>query len=157
MKLRLLCVGRASVPWLRQGIEEYAGRIQRYLPLTTVEIKEETGGKKGDSRYIREREGALLLEKISPAACAIVLDERGDRLASEEISALIGRHMLDGTAEIVLVIGGAYGLSDAVRQRADRILSLSALTLTHLMARLLLLEQIYRGLTILRNEPYHNR
>jgi 23S rRNA (pseudouridine1915-N3)-methyltransferase len=157
VKLRLICIGRATESWLRQGIEEYAGRIQRYLPLTIVEIREEGGGKKSDPRYIREKEGELLLEKIPPAAAVLVLDEKGEMLSSEGLAALLDRHMLHGPAEIVLVIGGAYGLSESVRQRADRLLSLSNLTLTHLMARLLLLEQLYRGLTILRNEPYHNR
>ncbi|MFA5515460.1 MAG: 23S rRNA (pseudouridine(1915)-N(3))-methyltransferase RlmH [Desulfuromonadales bacterium] len=157
MKLRLICIGRATEPWLRQGIEEYTGRIQRYLPLKTLEIKEVGGGKKADPRYIREQEGLRLLEKIPAAAAVVVLDERGKAFSSEDLSSLLGRFMVQGTAEVVLIVGGAYGLSEAIRQRADLILSLSSMTLTHLMARLLLLEQIYRGLTILRNEPYHNR
>ena len=76
---------------------------------------------------------------------------------SEGLAELLGQRMLDGTGEVALVIGGAYGLSEAVKKRADLLLSLSGLTLTHQMARLLLCEQLYRGLTILRNEPYHNR
>ena len=157
VKLRLVCIGRIGDPWLRQGIEEYAGRIQRYLPLHTLELKEEGGGKKPDPRYIREQEGTRILAKVPPGAFAVVLDERGESFSSEDFSALLGRHMVEGTPESALVIGGAYGLSDAVKKRADLLLSLSSMTLTHLMARLVLLEQIYRGLTILRNEPYHNR
>ena len=157
MKLRLICVGRLADSWLRQGVEEYAGRIRRYLPLDTVELKEADGGKKTDLRQIREREGIRILEKIPAAALAIVLDERGEAFTSETFSALLGRHMVQSTPELALIIGGAYGLSEAVKKRGDLLLSLSSMTLTHLMARLLLLEQIYRGLTILRNEPYHNR
>lgn len=158
MKLRLICVGKISENYLRVGVDEYAGRIIRYLPLLVHELKEEKGGgKKVDPRHLREREGERILEKIPAAAFTVVLDERGETLTSENVATLLERHMVQGTPEIVLVIGGPYGLSDAVRRRADLLLSLSPMTFTHQMARLFLLEQIYRGLTILRNEPYHNR
>lgn len=154
MKLRLLCVGRMSESYLKEGVEDFTGRIGRYLPLSTVELKEEKGG---DPRRLREREGERLLERIPPQSFVIVLDERGKTFSSEEVSGLLGRHMVQGTGEIVLVLGGPYGLDEAVRERGDLLLSLSPMTFTHQMARLILLEQIYRGLTILRNEPYHNR
>lgn len=154
MKLRLLCVGRMSESYLREGVGDFAARIQRYLPFSTVELKEEKGG---DARRQKEREGERLLERIPPQAFTVVLDERGKNLSSEELSALLGRHMVEGTGEMAIVIGGAYGLSDAVRARGDIVLSLSPMTFTHQMARLILLEQVYRALTILRNEPYHNR
>lgn len=158
MRLRLLCVGRLSARWLRDGTEEYAGRIARYLPFETVELREsQGGGAHGDRRFGREDEGDRLLRKIPSEACAVVLDERGKTLTSEEWSAFLGERMVRSTPEVTLVIGGAYGLSDAVKQRGDLLLSLSAMTLTHQMARLFLLEQTYRALTILRNEPYHNR
>ncbi|WP_298036281.1 23S rRNA (pseudouridine(1915)-N(3))-methyltransferase RlmH [uncultured Desulfuromonas sp.] len=157
MKLALLCVGKLSAPYLRKGAEDYSGRIRRYLPFREAELKEEKGGgKKADPRYIRDREGERILEKIPRGAFSVVLDEGGKALRSEELAGLIDRHMVQGTPELVFVIGGAYGLNDAVKKRADLVLSLSAMTFTHQMARLLLLEQIYRGLTILRNEPYHN-
>jgi len=158
VKLRLVCVGKVAEPSLRAGVEEFAARIGRYLPLMVVELKEEKGGgKKGDPRYLREREGERILEKVPAGAYVVVLDERGDAFTSEEFSALLGRHMVQGTPEMTLIIGGPYGLSEAVRRRADLLLSLSSMTFTHQMARFFLLEQIYRGLTILRNEPYHNR
>ncbi|MEJ2202200.1 MAG: 23S rRNA (pseudouridine(1915)-N(3))-methyltransferase RlmH, partial [Desulfuromonadaceae bacterium] len=94
---------------------------------------------------------------IPTEAFVIVLDERGTSLSSEGLAELIDRQMLHGISELTLVIGGAYGLSDKVRQRGNFVLSLSAMTFTHQMARLFLLEQLYRGFTILRNEPYHNR
>lgn len=156
MKLRLLCVGRITEDWLRAGIEEYAGRLRRYLPLTVVELKEEKGGRQADPAWIRSREGERLLEKLPPRGAVIVLDERGERLSSEALADRIERHMVGGTAELTFVIGGAYGLSEAVKARGDLLLSLSPMTLTHRMARLLLLEQLYRGLTIVRREPYHN-
>jgi len=158
MKLTLLAVGKLSADWLRTGADDYAGRIRRYLPLAIEELKEDkTGGKKPDSRLIRQREGEALLQRLPAHAFVVALDERGKGMTSEEVAGFLEQHMLAGTAELALVIGGAYGLSDTVRQRAQRVLSLSPMTLTHQMARLLLLEQLYRGLTILRNEPYHNR
>lgn len=158
MKLKLLAVGKLSADYLKQGVAEFDKRIRRYLPLEVVEIREEkAGGKKADVAQIKKREGQHLLEKIPADAAVIVLDERGKTVTSEGVSALLEHHMVQGTATLIFVIGGAYGLDEAVRKRADLILSLSAMTLTHQMARLFLLEQIYRGFTILRNEPYHNR
>lgn len=157
MKLRLLCVGRLATRWLQDGVADYDERIARYLPFSTLELKEEKGAGKGETERIKDGEGRRLLEKIPAQAFVVVLDEHGGSLDSERFSELIGRHMLAGTPEVVLVIGGAYGLSKAVRERADLLLSLSAMTLPHQLARLVLVEQLYRALTILRHEPYHNR
>lgn len=154
MKLRLLCVGRLSERWLRDGVEEYGGRIGRYLPFETIELRETSGG---DARYGREDEGARLLRKIPEQAFVVILDERGSGLTSEGWSAFLGERMVRSTSEVTLVIGGAYGLSDAIKARGNLQLSLSPMTFPHQLARLLLLEQTYRALTILRNEPYHNR
>lgn len=158
MKLRLLCVGRLSEAWMRSGVEEYTGRITRYLPFETIELREAAGGgSKGDIRFGREEEGERLLRKIPEPAYVVILDEQGQLLTTEAWSACLGDRMLYGPAEVILVIGGAYGLSAAVKARGDLTLSLSRMTLPHQLARLLLVEQTYRALTILRNEPYHNR
>lgn len=157
MKLRLLCVGRLAARWLQDGVADYSERVARYLPFATLELKEEKGGGKGEVERLKDGEGRRLLEKIPAHAFVIVLDERGRSLDSERFSELLGSHMLAGTQEVLLVIGGAYGLSSAVRERADLLLSLSAMTMPHQLARLVLVEQLYRALTILRHEPYHNR
>lgn len=157
MKIRLICVGRLSQGFLREGAADYAARIERYLPFSTVELKEEKIGGKVSPDVIRDREGQRILDRVPPQAHVIVLDERGSPWSSEELAAALEQHMVQGTAELVFIIGGAYGVSDAVRRRGDRLLSLSAMTFTHQMARLFLVEQLYRGFTILRNEPYHNR
>lgn len=157
MKLRLVCVGKLSEAYWRQAAEDFAARLNRYLPLNEIELKEQKAGKKADPRYICEREGERILEKIPAQAYVVVLDERGRTLTSEELAGQLDRHMVQGTAELVFVIGGAYGLSPAVKARADQILALSRLTFTHQMARLFLLEQLYRAMTIVRHEPYHNR
>jgi len=157
MKLKLLCVGKLSLGYARDGVAEYSERLSRYLPFEALELREEKGGKKADPGYVRERESEQLLAKIPDTAYMVVLDERGENLSSEHLAEMVGRHMNQGTSEIVWVIGGAYGINEKLRKRADLVLSLSRMTFTHQMARLLLMEQLYRALTILRNEPYHNR
>lgn len=157
MKLRLVCVGKLSEAWLRQGAEEYAGRLKRHFSLEIVELKEEKGGRKGDVPGLQRREGERILEKIPDQAYVVVLDERGKQLGSEHLAEMLGDRMLHGGQPWCLVIGGPYGLSPEVKQRADFLLSLSKMTFTHQMARVFLLEQLYRSSTILRNEPYHNQ
>ena len=156
MKLHLLCVGRLTEAYLQEGCQLFANRLQHYLPTTITELKEHKTGKKPDIPRIIAAEGEQLLQRAANPGCLIALDERGKTMSSVDFANLLERHMVDGTPELALVIGGPFGLSDAVRQRADRVLSLSAMTLTHQMARLLLLEQLYRACTIIRNEPYHH-
>lgn len=157
MKVRLLCVGRLSESYLQEATQLFAERIRHYLPLEIIELREEKAGKKADARYLVAREGERLLEKMPPDALVVALDEKGRQLTSEKLALQIERPMVEGRANLVFIVGGPYGLSEQVKRRADKILSLSELTFTHQMARLFLLEQIYRALTIIRNAPYHNR
>ncbi|HEY5674009.1 MAG TPA: 23S rRNA (pseudouridine(1915)-N(3))-methyltransferase RlmH [Malonomonas sp.] len=157
MKLRLICVGKLAEAWQRQAADDYAGRLQHYFPFEVCELKEEKGGRKGDIPGLLKREGERILEKIPQQSFLIVLDERGRSLGSEQLAEQLAVEMLHGGRDWCLVIGGPYGLDPAVKQRADLLLSLSKMTFTHQMARLFLLEQLYRCSTILRNEPYHNR
>ena len=156
MKFRLVCVGRLSEDWLKQGAAEYLKRLQRHYSIEIIELKEEQGQLKDVAGLVR-REGARILERIPADSVAIVLDEKGKQVSSEDLAERLQAEMLHAGRDWCLVIGGPYGLDTAVRSRADLILSLSRMTLTHQMARLLLLEQLYRSGTILRNEPYHNR
>jgi len=157
VKLRLVCVGKLTEAWQRTAAVDYAGRVQRYFPLDIVELKEEKGGRKGDTAGLLKREGVKILEKIPERAFLIVLDERGRNLGSEQVADLLSAEMLHGGRNWCLILGGPYGLDPAVRNRADLVLSLSKMTFTHQMARILLLEQLYRSCTIIKNEPYHNR
>lgn len=156
MRLNLLCVGRLNLSFASEGCAEFAGRLKRYLPLDIQEIKEHKTGRKQDLPRIIATEGEALEQKISPGAFVIVLDQGGKNLSSEGLAELMQDHMLRSIPEWTLIIGGPYGLSSVLRQRADLVLSLSPMTLTHQMARLLLLEQLYRCCTIIRNEPYHH-
>jgi 23S rRNA (pseudouridine1915-N3)-methyltransferase len=156
VKLSLLCVGRLNLPFANEGCTEFSGRLKRYLPLVIHEIKEHKTGRKQDLPRIIATEGEALEQKIPPGAFVIALDQSGKKLSSEGLADLMKDHMLRSIPEWTLLIGGPYGLSDSLRKRADLILSLSPMTLTHQMARLLLLEQLYRCCTIIRNEPYHH-
>jgi len=156
VKLRLLCVGRLSENYLREGCTLYLERVRRYLPLAIEELKEQKAAGPADRRRAIAREGEQLLGRIPDGAYVIALDEQGQAMTSADLAKLLERHMIAGTGEWLLVIGGAHGLSDSVRRRADLVLSLSAMTLPHQIARLLLLEQLYRGCTIIRREPYHH-
>lgn len=158
MKLSLLCIGKLSSAWLQDGAKDYGKRLKRYLPLNIEELKEsKIGGAKAESRQIIQQEGTQLLARVPKGAYTVALDQRGKLFSSEELADFLNRHMVDGTPELTFVIGGAYGLSDDIKARAQLEMSLTPMTLTHQMARVILLEQLYRGMTILRNEPYHNR
>jgi len=156
LKLVLICVGRMSQRHLQEGVEEFTTRLRRYLPLELIELKEEKAGKKPDVDRVRDREGLRILEKIPARGPVIVLDERGRGLDSAGMARLVEKEMLSGTEYLTWIIGGPYGLSDQVRKRADRILSLSEMTFPHQMVRLILAEQLYRAMTIIRREPYHH-
>lgn len=156
MKLTLLCVGRLHQAYLSTGCQTFVTRLRRYLPVSIVEIKEHTSGRKPDPQRAVASESEALAQRIPADSFVIVLDQQGTQMRSEQLADLMQEHMVRSLPEWVLVIGGPYGLSAALRQRADLVLSLSMMTLPHQMARLLLLEQLYRCCTIIRNEPYHH-
>ncbi|MGK2905372.1 MAG: 23S rRNA (pseudouridine(1915)-N(3))-methyltransferase RlmH [Desulfuromonadales bacterium] len=156
MRVNLLCVGRLTLSYLNDGCAEFAERLKRYLPLSITEIKEHKTGRKQDLKRIIATEGENLEQRIPAGTFVIALDQSGKSLSSEQLAELMSDHMVRSIPEWTLLIGGPYGLSETLRKRADLVLSLSAMTLTHQMARLLLLEQLYRCCTIIRNEPYHH-
>ena len=158
MKITLICVGKLSLPFIKQGSDEYEQRLKRFIPLDILELKEEKrGGKKADIHFVRHSEARQILAKIPKGAYTVALDETGKQINSEKFAHKLEQHMNQGTANICFIVGGAYGLTDELKRHCNEQLSLSHMTFTHQMARLLLLEQIYRGFTIIRNEPYHNR
>jgi 23S rRNA (pseudouridine1915-N3)-methyltransferase len=152
VRLRVLWVGKSREEWVKQALADYATRIRRYAPLELVEVRDEKGAM---AEEMRRRECERLEKQIPPGATLLLLDERGEQMDSPGLAAYIGKQRDSGTADLVLVIGGAYGFSDAFRRRG-RLLSLSPMTFTHQMVRVFLLEQLYRSFTILNNEPYHH-
>jgi 23S rRNA (pseudouridine1915-N3)-methyltransferase len=146
-------VGKTQEPWVRAGIDEYAGRVRRYLPLEILEAREEKGAQ---AVAMRERECERLAKLLPKGARLVVLDERGEGMSSTEFASFLSRSRDQGISDLVFAIGGAYGFSDGFRSQAFKAISLSRMTLTHQMVRVFLLEQIYRGFTIMNVEPYHH-
>lgn len=151
--MRVLWVGKTQEEWVRRGIDEYAGRIRRYTPLELAEAKEEKGAA---AEAMREREGERLVKLLPRNARLILLDERGEQLSSPDLAGFIAANRDGGVQELAFAIGGAYGFSDSFRAMAYRTIALSRMTFTHQMVRIFLLEQIYRGFTIINGEPYHH-
>jgi 23S rRNA (pseudouridine1915-N3)-methyltransferase len=152
LKLKVLWVGKSRDPWVKDAIEEYAGRIRRYMSLELVDIRDEKGA---EAEEMRRRECERLEKHIPPGAHVILLDERGEQPDSPKLAAFIGTQRDSGVGELIFIIGGAYGFSEEFRRRGT-LLALSKMTFTHQMVRVFLLEQIYRAFTILNKEPYHH-
>jgi 23S rRNA (pseudouridine1915-N3)-methyltransferase len=152
VKVRLLAIGRDRSGLFAPAVDEYLGRLARTLKLELVELPE--ARKQAGTPQARDEEGATLLARIKPGERLVALDERGDQPTSVELANRLARWQARGQ-DVALVIGGADGLSSAVLERAEERLSLSRLTLPHRLARVVLVEQLYRAVTILRGEPYH--
>ncbi|HET9553620.1 MAG TPA: 23S rRNA (pseudouridine(1915)-N(3))-methyltransferase RlmH [Anaeromyxobacteraceae bacterium] len=152
MKVRLLAVGRDRSGLYAPAVDEYVGRLGRYLKFELVELPE--AKKTAGTPQAKEEEAATILAKLRPGERLVVLDERGDEPTSVELSKRVERWLTRGQ-DVALVIGGSDGLSKAVLERAQETLALSKMTLAHRLARLVLVEQLYRAMTILRGEPYH--
>ena len=146
-------VGKPRDRHLAAVIDEYETRAARYWPLEVMEVREGSG-RGVSSADARAREAERLLERLPASARVIACDERGDRLSSTQFAELLSSAR-DHAQDVAFVIGGAFGLTDAVRQRAQRSLQLAPWTLPHEVARLVLAEQLYRAGTIVRGEPYH--
>jgi len=145
-------VGKPRDRNLAAAIDEYETRAMRYWPLAVAEVRE-ASGRGVTPAEAKLREGARLLERVPEGALLLACDERGDRLTSADFAALLTQAR-DAARDVAFVVGGAFGLDDAVR-RAGRSLQLAPWTLPHELARLVLAEQLYRAGTIARGEPYH--
>lgn len=150
MRYDILAIGKIKRGFYRTGCDHYLERLRGFADAHVIELKE---GRGANADEIRGAEGELILGKASGRM--VVLDERGDRLGSEAVANRIETWALQGTSQLTFVIGGAEGLAQAVRDRADAIWRLSDLTLPHDLARLMLLEQMYRAETIRAGHPYH--
>ena len=146
-------VGKPRDRHLAAAIADYEVRAARYWPLEVVEVRE-ASGRGVAAPDARAREGDRLLERLPTGAHLVACDERGERLTSAQVAALLVAER-DRARDVAFVIGGAFGLSDDVRQRAARMIQMAPWTLPHEMARLVLAEQLYRAGTIVRGEPYH--
>ena len=150
-------MGRMKNSALREVALDYLGRIERLNPVAVEEIPDEALSVKGIVSEVLEREAQKVERRLKPGSCLIVLDERGEQWTSRRWAEHLGVLLASSShREIVFLLGGAQGISERLKRRADLLLGLSKLTLPHQLARVFLLEQVYRALTILRNFPYHN-
>lgn len=156
MKITLLTVGKTDKDWVRQGMDIYVSRLKHYIQFSVIEIPELKNVSALTKEQIKVREGELILKNVKPADDLVLLDERGKEYTSVELAKVIQDKISYVGKDIVYVIGGAYGFSDAVYQRADSRMSLSRMTFSHQMVRAIFVEQIYRAFTIMRGEPYHH-
>lgn len=155
LKITILCIGKTTSPYLREGIDIYLNRLTHYARVEMREIPD-LPVKGLAPAQIKFKEGESILKLIKSDDVLIVLDEKGKAFSSRGFAEMLQKRMNAATRSLVFLIGGAYGFSEDVYQRADAKISFSEMTFSHEMIRLLLVEQIYRGFTILKGESYHH-
>lgn len=156
MKIRILFTGRTTDPWIRQGIALYTERIRHYLPFELTELPDLKQTASLREEQVREREGELILKAVRSGDHLVLLDEHGAEFTSVAWARNLEQKAARVPKDLVFVVGGPYGFSEAVRARSNESLSLSRMTLSHQLVRPVFLEQLYRALTILKGEPYHH-
>ena len=157
MTIKLLAIGKTDNKQLQALIDDYQKRLGFYVKFEFDIIPDLKKAKNLSEDQQKYKEGELILNKLNPTDVLILLDENGKQLDSVAFSNYLQKHMNSGIKQLVFVIGGPYGFSQEVYQKANGKLSLSKMTFSHQMIRLFVIEQLYRGFTILRNEPYHHR
>jgi len=152
MKIQILTIGKIREKGLAALEADYLKRLPKYLHVSFLELK---GARTGDAAVDTEEEGKALLKRLYPDDVVVALSEDGTEYASHGFSTLLSKHLDTGTKRLVFILGGAGGLAKRVKQRADLLLSLSQLTFPHQLARIILVEQIYRASTLRDGIPYH--
>jgi 23S rRNA (pseudouridine1915-N3)-methyltransferase len=157
MNIKLLAVGKTDNKALQQLIAEYENRLKHYIKFELEIIPDIKNAKNLSEVQQKEKEGEQILKKLKKTDVLVLLDENGKQYSSLDFSSYLQKKMNSGIKQLVFVIGGPYGFSDAIYQKAQGKISLSKMTFSHQMVRLFVVEQVYRAFTILRNEPYHHK
>ncbi len=158
MKITIAGIGKIKEKWMRDGIHEYARRLAPLATFTILEQEEEKmppAPPAALKEQVMEKEGQKILKYARPSDYVILLDTSGTMLSSEDLSSFLQKRMVEGKSSFLFFIGGPYGNGKNLKERADFSLCISPMTFTHQMARLILAEQIYRAMKIMRHEPYH--
>lgn len=153
MKILLLLVGKTSEVYLKEGIDVYLKRLTNYIPLSQGVLALSSAK---DKRIAIEEESKAIQSKLLPGDFIVVLDEKGSEVGSRQLAVMFQKWMVQGIGRVVFIIGGPFGISTVLKQKANLVLSVSKFTFTHQMVRLILVEQIYRAMTIIKNESYHH-
>lgn len=158
MRISIICVGRLKEKYWQMAIDEYSKRLGKYIKLSIIEVSDEKAPENlssAEAEIVKKNEGDRILKNIKDDVYVIALAIDGKMLSSEGLSEYLNERMIRGEANIAFVIGGSLGLSEEVLSRANFKLSFSKMTFPHQMMRVILLEQIYRAIKIMKNEPYH--
>jgi 23S rRNA (pseudouridine1915-N3)-methyltransferase len=155
MRLTVVCMGKTREHFIQDGIAKYSGYLKHYAESLIKELREEKIHDLKDAPLIRKKEAERIFKSVPPNAFLVALDERGQEFTSHEFADFINNALESGVRDLVFVVGGALGLDERVSERANKTIALSRWTLTHEMARLVLLEQLYRAFTIISGKTYH--
>ena len=156
MKIELAVIGKTSIGYLKQGIDEYNKRLKHYVPFEIKYIDDIKNTKNISEDQQKRTEGAKILSLLDKSDFVVLLDEHGKEYTSMQYSSYIQKRMLSGAKKVVFVIGGPYGFSQEVYDRGNDKVSFSKMTFNHEMIRLIFTEQLYRAYTIINHEPYHH-
>jgi len=156
MKIHLIKVGKDQEKYITEGFELYRNRIVNYLPFEDVTLPSLKNTKNMTPDEIKLKEGETILKSLKEDSFTVLLDEKGETYDSQGFAGFIQLRMNSGIRQLNFVIGGAYGFSQSVHKKANAKISLSKMTFSHQIVRLIFMEQLYRALTILNNQPYHN-
>lgn len=157
MKIQFSLVGKTTEPYLREGCSIFENRLKHYNPFEVNYIPDIKNAGKLSSDQLKQKEGEAILSRLQADDYLVLLDENGKTYNSEQFAKQLEKLLQSGGRRLIFQIGGAFGFSNEVYQRANQKIALSQMTFSHQMVRLFFLEQLYRGFTILRNEKYHNR
>ncbi|MCR9227674.1 MAG: 23S rRNA (pseudouridine(1915)-N(3))-methyltransferase RlmH [Flavobacteriaceae bacterium] len=157
MQITLIAIGKTDKSELEELIAVYEKRLRHYIKFQLEVIPDIKNRKNLSEAQQKDKEGELILAQLQPTDTLILLDEKGKQYTSVDFAQFLQKKMNSGIKNLVLVIGGPYGFSDAVYAKSSGKISMSKMTFSHQMVRLFIVEQIYRGFTILRNEPYHHQ
>jgi 23S rRNA (pseudouridine1915-N3)-methyltransferase len=156
MKISLVVIGKTDAGYLIEAIEDYKSRLKHYIPFEMEVIPDVKNAKNLSEAQQKEKEGEMILKMVQPGDYLVLLDDKGKEYTSMQFSSYIEKKMHTVPKRLVFVVGGPYGFSEAVYGAASEKISLSKMTFSHQMVRLIFIEQIYRAMTILNHEPYHH-
>ena len=156
MNIKLIAIGKANDDYIQQGFDDYESRVKHYINFNFIEINTIKHLKGKSPEDIKLAESSILLKQFLPNDYIILLDEKGKHYDSKNFADLIQNYMLRSIKNLAFVIGGAYGFDKSIYERAQAKLSLSSMTFSHLLTRLIFMEQLYRAMTIINNQPYHH-
>ena len=156
MKIKLITIGKTDKNYLIEGIKEYQNRLKHYINFQFIIIQDIKNTKKLNPETQKKLEGNLILKNIEKSDFLILLDENGKQYSSVNFAKFIEKQMITSQKSLVFVIGGPYGFSDEVYEKANQKISLSLMTFSHQIIRLIFIEQLYRAFTIIKGEPYHH-